>query len=230
MKNQHFGENRDLLKFDLVSQVLASGLVEQLVYVPMLTPDDPALEAEHICRHESTGGGGNTELINFLDFCVVNEKRQVNQLEDYFKTAGRRAKVYAPDQIMTRENRRAYFQGLSKELSAKSLILLDPDSGLEDDDNDPAHLMYSEIRDIYNVIDTDSILMFTQRFPYDMYKEYLAMRTTEIKNQIPFSQPVSLDDLDTIIFFLPRTSQTLYRLVQVLKDYTQKYAQQAKSE
>jgi hypothetical protein len=224
MKNQFLGENRDLLKFDLVNQILKSGLVEHLVYVPMLTPDDPGYEAENICRHESSGGSGNTELLNFLDYCVVNDKRQLTQLEDHFRDQGYQASVYSPQQILTRNNRKAYFERAGQILRNKSLVLIDPDKGLEENDNDPANLMYAELRDLYNSLDDDSILMFTQRFPYDMYTEYLGMRTAEIQTQIPFSQPVSLDDLDSIIFFLPRNNVTLSHLVQVLKDYTQKYA------
>jgi len=230
MKKQNFGENRDLLKFDLVDQVLRSGLVDRFVYVPMFTPDDPAVEAAHICRHESTGGGGNQALVDFLDYCVVTEKRQVGQLENFFKPAGLPALVYAPEQILTAENRKQYFEGVEKLVEKRSLILIDPDVGLEEDSNDPGHLMYSEIRNIYNLMDEESIMMFTQRFPYDMYTEYLSMRTAEIKNQIPFSQPVSLDDLDSIIFFLPRNTDTLYSLVRVLKEYTEKYAQKKEPE
>jgi hypothetical protein len=76
-------------------------------------------------------------------------------------------------------------------------------------------------------MDSGSILMFTQRFPDEMYEEYLNRRTYQIKAQIPGVQPVSLDDLDSIIFFLTRSDATLSQLVQVLKDYTQKYAQKA---
>jgi hypothetical protein len=227
MKNQFFGENRDLLKFDLVQHVLQSKLVDQFLYVPMLTPDDPDYKAENICRHESSGGAANEALLNFLDFCVINEKRQTVQLEKYFQQAGFGAKVYSPDLILTQENRKAYFEDLVADLAPRSLVLLDPDQGLEEVNSKPSNLMYSEIRDIYQSLDEDSILMFTQRFPYEMYEEYLGMRTAEIKDQVPFSQPVSLDDLDSIIFFLPKNTLAINRLVQLLKEYTRQYYQKA---
>ena len=206
MKNQYFGENRDLLKFDLAEQILKSGLVERLFYVPMLTPDDPAYQAENICRHESTGGQGNTRLMDFLDYCVINEKRQVAQLENYFRDEGYTTGVYGSQKIITPENRRSYFESVKLIVQDKALILIDPDVGLEEDDSDPGDLLYSEIRDVYNYVDDGSILMFTQRFPRGMYEEYLAMRTAEIKRQIPFSQPVSLDDLDFHPLFLAQNS------------------------
>jgi hypothetical protein len=227
MKNQLFGENRDLLKFDLVQHVLQSKLVDQFLYVPMLTPDDPDYKAENICRHESSGGAANEALLNFLDFCVINEKRQVGQLEKYFQQAGFGAKVYSPDLILTQENRKAYFEDLVANLAPRSLVLLDPDQGLEEVNNTPSNLKYSEIRSIYQGLDEDSILMFTQRFPYEMYEEYLGMRTAEIKDQVPFSQPVSLDDLDSIIFFLPKSTLAVNQLVHLLKEYTRQYYQKA---
>jgi hypothetical protein len=225
MKNQHFGENRDLLKIDLVNEILQSGMAAGFIYVPMLTPDDPGYESNNFCRNESSGGRGNTKLLDFLDYCVVNDKRQVSQLENYFRDAGYRASVYCPREFVTAENRRAYFAGVWDILQPKSLILIDPDKGLEEDDKDPADISYSEIREVYDRMDSDSILMFTQRFPDELYAEYLNRRTYQIKVQIPGVQPVSLDDLDSIIFFLTKSDTTLSRLVQVLKDYTQEYAQ-----
>ena len=225
MKNQHFGENRDLLKFDLVTEVLKSGLVEHFLYVPMLTPDDPGTEAEHICRHDSTGGGANTRLMDILDYCVVNNKRKVSQLESYFSDLGYNSRVYAAEKYLTEENRESYFEEINWQISPRSLVLIDPDIGLEEVADSPANLRYAEIQDIYSALDDNSLLMFTQKFPYEMYTEYLEARTAEIKNQIPLAQPVSLDDLDSIIFFLPKNPEMLNSLVGVLQDYTQKYYQ-----
>jgi len=227
LKNQHFGENRDLLKFDLVTEVLKSGLAEHFLYVPMLTPDGQGKETEHICRHESTGGGANAKLMDFLDYCVVNDKRQVSQLENYFNDLGYSAQVYAAEKYLTAENRESYFEEINWQIVPRSLVLIDPDMGLEEVADSSSNLKYAEIQDIYNALDDNSILMFTQKFPYEMYTEYLEARIAEIKNQIPSAQPVSLDDLDSIIFFLPKSTEMLDRLVGVLQEYTQKYYQKA---
>ena len=40
MKNQYFGDKRDLFKFDLLLDLMASGRFRQLAYVPMLTQAD----------------------------------------------------------------------------------------------------------------------------------------------------------------------------------------------
>jgi hypothetical protein len=224
MKNQNFGDNRDLLKFDLVFQIVKIGLVDQFVYVPMLTENVERQEEPQFCRHGATGGDANSELVKFLDGCIVNEKRNIGQLEEFFQQSGLKGTVYAPDTIFSHPTRTTYFSGIQGGMLTKSLILMDPDKGLEEDVNDSGNLLYSDLRDIYERMDEESCLMFTQRFPYDLYEEYLGMRVDEIKDSLTGSQPVSLDDLDSIIFFLTRNKILQRRLVQFLEEYTKQYA------
>ena len=66
MKNQNFGDNRDLLKFDLVYQIAKKGLVDHFTYIPMLTKDETLKEEPEICRYEATGGSQNKDLMDFL--------------------------------------------------------------------------------------------------------------------------------------------------------------------
>jgi hypothetical protein len=224
MKNQNFGDNRDLLKIDLVYEILKTRLVYQFIYIPMLTEDAEQKEEPHICRHDAIGGTGNVNLVEFLDKCIVNNKRKIAQLEELFKQAEIRTVVYKKDEFFTQEGRKVYFEGIKKDLLSNSLILVDPDKGLEDNKNDSGNLMYTELRDIYEKIDENSILMFTQSIPQNLYDDYLDMRTAEIKDIIPDCQPISLDDLDTIIFFMTRNKSLQNRLLQFLGEYAKKYA------
>jgi hypothetical protein len=66
--------------------------------------------------------------------------------------------------------------------------------------------------------------MFTQLIPQGLYDDYLGMRVEDIKYQVPGSQPISIDDLDTLIFFLTKNQSVQKGLIQVLKDYTKQYA------
>jgi hypothetical protein len=65
--------------------------------------------------------------------------------------------------------------------------------------------------------------MFTQKFPDDMYEEYLNKRTAEIMSNLPFSRPITLDDLDTILFFLTKNRVIQDRFIEILTEYTKKY-------
>jgi hypothetical protein len=223
MKNQNFGDNRDLLKFDLVDEILKAKLADQFTYVPMLTPDIEQKEEPHVCRHEAACGAANSKLMDFLDKCIVNNKRNVCQLEEYMKISGIKSTIYAGDRFFTHQGRKAYFDDLKLGLLMNSLILIDPDKGLEEKINDSGNLLYSELQNIYDKMGDDSLLMFTQRFPYDLYETYLEMRTGEIKFNLPFSQPISLDDLDTIVFFLTKNRSIQDRFLDLLREYTKRY-------
>jgi len=224
MKNQTFGDNRDLLKFDLVDFIAGSGLIEHFTYVPMLTRDEAGREEPQFCRHNSSGGGQNQGLVAFLDNCIINEKRQIGQLEEYFKDREFQFTLYSKNTFFTHEDRGAYFAGLKGELLDSSLILIDPDKGLEEDRNGDGNLLFSELRDIFDRMSEASLLMFTQRFPYDLHEVYLGMRVAEIKEVIPGCQPISLDDQDSIIFLLTKSQSMQNGLLKLLGEYTGKYA------
>jgi len=223
MKNQNFGDNRDLLKFDLVYQILNKGLVKQFNYIPMLTPDIPQKEEPHFCRHEATGGTANQVLMSFLDNSIINETRNISQLTEFFHKQGFKANIYALNKFFTHINRQSYFKDIPNTDLAGSLILVDPDKGLEERVSNDGNLLYSDLQQLYERIEENSYLMFTQRFPENLFSEYLEMRTAEIQDLIPGTQPISLDDLDTIIFFLTKSKSLESRLLQLLKEYTQKY-------
>ena len=229
MKNQYFGDNRDLLKFDLVHQITGAGLVKQFVYVPMLTENEDRYEEPHICRYEATGGSQNTDLIDFLDKAIINEKRNIGQLEEFFRARGIPITIYAKDTVFKDEDRTAYFDNIDGFLLTMSLVLVDPDEGLEGDTIGAGTLLYSELESLYDRMDQESCLMFTQRIPHGMYAEYVDMINAEIRERIPDSIPISLDDLDSVIFFLTKGPFFQSRLVGLLKDYTRQYAKEIES-
>jgi hypothetical protein len=230
LKNQNFGDNRDLLKFDLVSEIFKSGLVDRFTYIPMLTEDIVRKEEPHVCRHEAACGVSNTELVDFLDGCIVNDKRSISQLGTYLNKSGINSTIYAGDKYFTHEGREDYFKNIKIDALMNSLILIDPDKGLEERVNDSGNLLYSELKDVYDKMSDGSLLMFTQRFPYDLYETYLEMRVGEIKFNLPFSQPISLDDLDTIVFFLTKNKSIQDRFLDLLREYTKKYAKKEEGE
>lgn len=222
MKNQNFGDNRDLLKFDLVYEILKTGLVDHFTYIPMLTADIEQKEEPHICRQGAIGKA-NIGLVELLDRCIINEKRNIGELEEFLKQSQIPFTIYAKEKIFTHEERNAYFAGISEELLTDSLILIDPDKGLEENINDSGNLMLYELRDIYERMGQNSILMFTQRFPNDLYEPYLSMLTGEIETTISDSNPISVDDQDTILFFLTRNKTLESRFLQLLTEYSGRY-------
>jgi hypothetical protein len=229
MKNQNFGDNRDLLKFDLVCQIMKKGLVGQFVYVPMLTADIARQEEPQFCRHESTGGAENKELMSFMDKCIINQKRNISQLADFFKECGIKGNIYNQDAFFTDVDRNAYFSGIRQSLLMGSLILVDPDKGLEDKVNNSGNLLFADLKGLYDRMDENSSLMFTQKFPDELHEEFLGKRQAQIKELMPDCQPISLDDLDSIIFILTKNQWLQQRLMQFLGDYVRQYARKDES-
>jgi hypothetical protein len=228
MKNQFFGDNRDLFKFDLVYQIMRIGLVDSFTYIPMLTGNENLPEEPHICRYEAVGGTQNKELMDFLDKSIINEKRNIGQLDEFYLLNGMQTNIYARDRKFTHADREAYFSGIGKSLLNRAIILVDPDKGLKEDTNEAGYLMFSELKLLYDQMDEDSYLMFTQRIPDDKDEEFLEMRSGDIQDWIPGSQPISVDDLDFIVFFLTRSQLLQSRLLEMLKDYTQQYIKKQK--
>ena len=205
--------------------MVEEGLVERFTYISMLTPNVTETFEYNACRTGAAGGTENRDLVDFLDRAAAGDKREISELEEFFRNKNITARIYSKDRFFTQADRRSYFGGIGQDLLTKSLILIDPDRGLEEDVNGDGNLLYSELAGIYEKMDNDSYLMFTQRFPYDLYAEYLGMRCAEIKDRIPGAQPVSIDDLDSIIFFLTRNKFLQSCLVNLLKDYARHYRQ-----
>jgi len=72
MKNQYFGDNRDLFKYDLIIEILTKGeFIRHFTFIPMLTEDDDTKHGGKTNRNEAKAGTKNIELKNFLNKCVV---------------------------------------------------------------------------------------------------------------------------------------------------------------
>jgi hypothetical protein len=72
MKNQYFGDNRDLFKWDLIRKVAEYNLVNQVIYIPMLTSES----------YDRKQKPGSDEFKILLDNLVKEKnKRQREQYE-----------------------------------------------------------------------------------------------------------------------------------------------------
>ncbi len=194
MKNQYFGDNRDLFTYDLIYHVMKSGLVEHLTFIPMLTENDDKPHGQKVDRKLAKAGTKNKELIAFLDDCVKNEKRDIKQLESYFIKNGIKMTLYARDKYFTHSGRKEYFVQIGDELPGKSLVFLDPDIGLEVKHPGKEHVLFSEVKDLYQRMDKSSILMIFQYLPRLPHLEYLNMRCEEIKDRVMGDHPICIDD------------------------------------
>lgn len=141
MRHQWHGDNRDLVKWGAMFHLVGtSRRPTRIVYVPMLTPDDPPA-APHRLNGEHP-----------IATAVMAFFRDVDQV----------ARLPWPDHVtftmvpglMT--DRRAYFAHTAREIEAamvhdaRVLVLLDPDTGIEPrSGGTPAHVLRREVADVY---------------------------------------------------------------------------------
>jgi hypothetical protein len=225
MKNQYFGDNKDLFTYDLILQIMQSGLVNHFTFIPMLTPNDDKQHGEKWHREKAKAGAQNKELISFLDGCVREGRRDINQLESFFTRCGIEMTIYyGSDTYFTHQNRQDYFEQIGNELLSNSLVFVDPDVGLEVNSSGEKHLLYSEVESLYERMDESSILMLFQHFPRQPRQQYLNTRAEELKEKITGDYPICIDDNEVIFFFLTKDESLEHSLMHIVQEYAEGYS------
>ena len=224
MKNQYFGDNKDLLKYDLVLMIMQAGLVEHFTFVPMLTEPDGTNHGGKADRSYARAGTENKELVNFLDECIKGGQKNIEQMVGFFQRYGIKMTIYyGEDGYFSHWKRQSYFAGIESGLS-KSLILVDPDNGLEVKRPGEKHVLYSEIKELYERMDEDSILMVYQYFPRAPRQQYLNDRMQELKERVSGDYPVCIYDSEIAFFFLTKNEPLEHSLSHLISNYTKRYS------
>ena len=120
--------------------------------------------------------------------------------------------------------RREYFEQIGDELLSKSLVFVDPDTGLEVKRPEEKHILYAEVKDLYERMDDSSILMIYQYFPRRPRQQYINTRCEELKEKITGDYPVCIDDDEIVFFFLTKDESLEHSLMHVIKDYAECYS------
>lgn len=225
MKNQYFGDIRDLFKYDLILKVIQDiDLIHQLLFIPMLTENDKSTEGNKTNHSKAKAGTLNDELIAYLRSCVDNNRRNISEIEKYYKSKGINLFLY--QQPFTCKTRNVYFNEIKArgELFCNSLVFVDPDIGMEIKKPTEKHILYNEIKGLYEFMNANSVLMIFQYIPYlKNRKEYRNTRTEELKSILQTS-PVYISSNDVIFFFLAKDYQIRNQIEITIKKYNSKYS------
>jgi hypothetical protein len=163
VKNQYFGDKRDLLKYSLL-EALTDGIttVNQLTCIWLLTPPSTKNDGNrHFRESRST-------LATFLHECVVSGRRDVRELAKYMAI---RPKTYfsfgdEPKQYFSPSTRTTYFASIPDSALHNAVVFFDPDNGFEPGITvSAAHLKYSELGDIFSRMDEVSVAVVYQHLP-----------------------------------------------------------------
>ena len=151
MKPRFFADTRDLFKYDLVRHLM-EGLpgLRHFLFVPMLTADD-GKEGGYHDLSKARAGYLNRDLVAFLEGCNGRGERDVSRIRAYFGGHGIDTSVVADR--FTRKGRTGYFGGVVGKIRPSSLVLLDPDDGLEVGYPDEKHLLFPELSSVLAAID-----------------------------------------------------------------------------
>jgi len=225
MKNQYFGDNKDLFTYDLIYHIMQSGLASHFTFIPMLTSNNDKGHGAKNNRDKARAGTRNKDLMGFLDSCVRENKRDIRQLESFFAGYGIKMTIYAgKDGYFSHQQRQQYFDQIGEELLTGALIFVDPDVGLEVTNSGEQHILYNEVKSLYERMDEDSILMLFQHFPHVEHHEYLHRRAEELTERISGDEPICVDDNKIIFFFLTKNEALEQSLTHLIQEYAESYS------
>ena len=231
MNRMSFGDARDLFKFDLVRHIVkAFPDLASFTLVPMLTEEESttgkkktATKDLGIAQKNGRAGTQNRELMEDMGRLqeIDDDLEYFHGVQSYFKKENIIVDVLYKD-TFSHEHRVNYFNKMFEDFPKNSLILLDPDTGLEVKKPTRRHLLFDEVKKIYNCMDHQSILMIYQHLPRVTRAGYIEKRSRELTT-VTHSRPETITDNEIVFFILTKNPQIKTRLCAVLGDYADKY-------
>jgi hypothetical protein len=204
MKNQYFGDNRDLFKYDLITEIIkGTPTIKKLAFIPMLTPNDSSNHGEVRKIKKDKAGYKNGYLKDFLEPTHPMDKNQrdFRSIKEYFNRVGILVDIYNhnKDPFFTHSERDSYFKNIGSDFLKNALVFVDPDIGLEVKDSDERHILYSELGDLFKK--SNRIVMVFQYIPpYRKRDSYIKLRLSNLR-RITYNLAYIADN-HVIFFFL----------------------------
>jgi hypothetical protein len=220
MKNQYFGDTRDLFKYDLIEEIIKGlKLSQKFTFIPMLTPNDDTDEGNVRGFSEKDAGWKNEPLRVFLKpfHKMHRNKRDFREIANYFSKVDIQSCIYKGDVYFEKSKRFNYFQDISQDLLENPLIFIDPDIGLQIKKSTEKHILFSEIGSIYNRMNNESTVMVFQFFPRVKRAKYIEKRLSDLSE---ISSNLAYITNNVILFFFLAKNQSRIEDVKgLLKEY-----------
>jgi hypothetical protein len=226
-----FGDARDLFKFDLVRHIMkAFPDLASFTFIPMLTEDDPP-SGQKTARTRDLGlalkkGKAGTQNRNLMEDMgrlqeIDDDLSYFHGIQSYFKKENILVDVLHRD-TFSHELRENYFRKVFENFPKNSLIFLDPDTGLEVKNPTQRHLLYDEVKRIFDRMDHQSVLMIYQHLPRVIRNGYIKKRCRELA-ALTHSRPETITDNEIVFFILTKNPRHKTRLCAVLGEYADRY-------
>lgn len=225
MKNQYYGDVRDLFKYDLAAFLIRNiNYIEHFTFIPMLTPNDGKEHGQKLDYDKAKAGTENKQLRAFLMSCTKKGRRDIREIKKYFASIDIDMTIYKERDLFSHKIRNEYFKDIGDELLSKSLVLLDPDNGMEVKTSNLRHVLLGEIEDLYDRMSSNSVLMVYQHFPRAERYGYIQKRSEALRD-LTGEFPAYISDNEIAFFFLTKKSAIRRRLSRALADYHKTYNQ-----
>lgn len=231
MKNQYFGDNRDLFKYDFIDFIFKNNKISSIdsfTFIPMLTENNNRNDGNQTKIDKAKAGTKNAGLIAYLRECRAENRKNITEIKNYFLNHGIAIKIYGENEFpvhgkyFEHKGRANYFEKIDPKLLSKALIFVDPDNGLQVMKSNEKHLLYSEVRSLNERMDKNSILMIYQHFPRENHIKYLARRSNEL-NDITGNSPIYISDNEIIFFLLTKNDTMKDHLAKIITQYNESY-------
>jgi hypothetical protein len=226
-----FGDQRDLFKFDLVRHIMKStpGLTS-FTFIPLLTGSNGKQVQKSGAKTDMTkavktgkAGSQNSNLLQHVSKLqeVDSDLEYVQSLNAYFKNEHIMMDILHPH-TFTHKEREEYFRSVFASFPKQSLIFLDPDIGLEESKPDQRHLLFSEVKMIYDHLDESSVLMIYQHFPRKVHEDFIRQRCSQL-SELTGSPPLTITDNEILFFLCTKNPGLQERLETDLEKYANSY-------
>jgi len=159
MKNQFFGDKKDVFKFGICLKLLKDLKINRFTWIAMLTPDDPPT------KNYSGFDWVDGKLIEFLSEKRKLQPLDIKEMECFFNKHYKHVEFFLIDEEFKAKKRNDYFRNIEENKLKDALILVDPDTGLEVRTmkrKPDQYLKFDELKCLYNRISNNSILAVFQ--------------------------------------------------------------------
>ena len=218
MKNNFFADKHDFFKWDLLLTMMEDiPELVRLTYVPMLTPDDRGGDARH-----TAVGNRHTELFEFFDECLKQDRRNIKKLRTFFREQGHEYTPYRDCSYFQHEDRTTYFEEIPNSALTQALVFLDPDTGLEPRTR-PAdadkYVCYADLPGIFRRMDGSSVLIVYQHFTHRKWEEVVPDKCRRITHKLGTGDCMCVSDSEVAFFAVAKSSHTLQHMQAALQKY-----------
>lgn len=231
MKNQYFGDKRDCFKYDLLIELVEKLNLDQLTFIPMLTPSDQSNDGQLV---DYAGNGRRQDLVDFLGRQVKTGHRNVVQLREYFKGRDFRFIPYRDNEedkgsLFQHDSRDEYIDGIPGHALSKGLVFFDPDNGFEVESmrpgNSDKYLKFSELKRVLDRTGKQSIAIVFQYLPRIRRQDYLDEMKSRFRREFTQWRVVAVADREIAFFIFAPNPSTHARLESILLTYTNRIHQ-----